>query len=1413
MIHLQQSPPPGSHHILHAGDMVEFTLQGWQPLQGTAWLRTNVGNAAIRRREIIHHTRQQQPFLDLDWHDIPMHRVNDRCFRITLPLIEVGFFQAKAFLLPDGADLPLWPEGANTAIKVEPAEWAASCTMYTAFVRQFGTNANHPPIPDPERQTVKQLEAAGYTVIPKSGTFRDLIKKLDFIIGTLRCRIVQLLPIHPTPTTYARMGQFGSPFAVQDFMDVDPSLAEFDRRTTPLEQFHELVNAVHQREGRLFIDIPINHTGWASWLQIHYPQWFARNEDRSFQSPGAWGVTWEDLSKLDYQQRPLWHYMADVFLYWCRQGVDGFRCDAGYMIPLPVWQYIIANVRDQYPDTIFMLEGLGGSVETTSHLLQTANLDWAYSELFQTHGQNALEAYLPHAIHVSNTQGLLIHFAETHDNLRLAATSADFARFRLSLCALCAQNGAFGITNGVEWLATEKISVHGASSLNWGASDNLVTHISRLNAILETHPCFFHQAKVRLLYSDKNHSTLVIHRSHASRTAPILIVVNCDATQPHEASWPHVEFQPKGPVYDLISGKKVAVTIRDADATCTLDPYGIYALTESISDMDLLDAALTHAFHRPPPVIRQGLQAKILAILTNLKPETDFAALDMEMAIEQLTTDPLAYLKTLAQPAPPPLTQWQWPRDLKRKVMVPPGDWLLIRSNDPAIVTVQHDGKARFHEWSLPLKNGGQFVLVPPAPVPDTATETIADITVSSAAECRHEQGTLLYLPHIENAYARLNYDADEVTERQLYALCTNGRGAMSQARGNWSDIQSQYDALLAGNLHPQHPTDRHVMFTRCRGWLVHRGYSTTLDQACLTRFSKKTTGGIVWHFSIPCGMGQTIPFTIELRLITGENRIQLAFTRQPANGLSQILSDAEPVMLILRPDIEDRSCHEVTQAYLGPENMWPRAIHPHADGFTFTPHAERPLHLRMAQGTFVQQLEWYYMQPHPFDMARGVNGHTDLFSPGYFTATMNGPQTVALDAAIGTDLPAPDSPHPAIEPQNGPVPVRDALKNAMQDFIVKRDDSLTIIAGYPWFLDWGRDTLICLRGLIASGMLETARDILRQFARFEERGTIPNMIRGHELSNRDTSDAPLWFFVACSDYLRAARSDDLLEMNCDGRPLRHILLSIGTHYCRGTPNGIQMDPSSGLIFSPSHFTWMDTNHPAGTPRQGYPIEIQALWHASLQLLGRIDPTGQWARIGHQVQDAIIRHYLRPEGFLADCLHAAAGKPAAQAVADDALRPNQLFAITLGAIDQLNIAAGMLAHTEELLIPGAMRSLADRPVQHALPIQNGGHVLNNPNHPYWGHYEGDEDTRRKPAYHNGTAWAWLLPIYAEALIKTHGGQARVRAQAILGSCSEIFNVQCVGQLNEIIDGSMPHAPRGCGAQAWSITEFYRVLSL
>ena len=220
------------------------------------------------------------------------------------------------------------------------------------------------------------------------------------------------------------------------------------------------------------------------------------------------------------------------------------------------------------------------------------------------------------------------------------------------------------------------------------------------------------------------------------------------------------------------------------------------------------------------------------------------------------------------------------------------------------------------------------------------------------------------------------------------------------------------------------------------------------------------------------------------------------------------------------------------------------------------------------------------------------------------------------------------------------------------------------------------------------------------------------------------------------------------------------------------------------------------------------------MWYAALQLLSHLERDGHWGKLAAQVRDSIKELFDRQKlGYLSDCLHAGRGTPAAMASADDALRPNQLLAITLGAVTDHDIRAGILSGCEELLVPGAIRSLADRPVKHSLPIHGNGMLLNDPLRPYWGEYRGDEDTRRKPAYHNGTAWTWIFPSYCEAMHKTCGESCRETALALLSSSVRVINQGCIGQVPEIIDGNTPHNLRGCGAQAWGITELHRVLAI
>ncbi len=447
-----------------------------------------------------------------------------------------------------------------------------------------------------------------------------------------------------------------------------------------------------------------------------------------------------------------------------------------------------------------------------------------------------------------------------------------------------------------------------------------------------------------------------------------------------------------------------------------------------------------------------------------------------------------------------------------------------------------------------------------------------------------------------------------------------------------------------------------------------------------------------------------------------------------------------------------------------------------------------------------------------PLEAERGMDPDSDLFSPGYFRVLLKGGDRAVLEASTENGKPAGAAAAVDLDPPAPPEPLV-LLARALDHYVVRRDRHRTIIAGYPWFLDWGRDTLIVVRGLIADGRLAVARDILIQFARFEKDGTLPNMIRGRDAADRNTSDAPLWFCVACRDFLKAAGTADLLEADCDGRPLGRVLADLGGGLCAGAPNGVTMDPESGLLFSPAHFTWMDTNHPAASPRQGYPIEIQALWQASLALLAAVDTQNArgWQRLAHQVARSVEELFWDPAlGHFVDCRHAAPGTPARKAEADDALRPNQLLALTLGASADPAITVPTVLACRELLVPGAIRSLADRPVNRPLAVMHNGELLNDPRHPYQGRYLGDEDRRRKPAYHNGTAWTWMFPVFCEAWAAALGPAGTATARAWLESGLRLMESGCLGQIPEILDGDAPHTPRGCDAQAWGVSELLRV---
>ena len=278
-----------------------------------------------------------------------------------------------------------------------------------------------------------------------------------------------------------------------------------------------------------------------------------------------------------------------------------------------------------------------------------------------------------------------------------------------------------------------------------------------------------------------------------------------------------------------------------------------------------------------------------------------------------------------------------------------------------------------------------------------------------------------------------------------------------------------------------------------------------------------------------------------------------------------------DPVRIVFRPDLEWRSFHATTKAQGAVEQAFGAsgAVRAVKNGFTFQPYGEDRLVFSASCGTFHEEPAWTYCVGHPEEAERGQEPCGDLFSPGWFACDFASGATTCLSAEYlntGTTgiSPVGKTGTTGILPvaktgTTGVSPVADALTRALDLFIVRRDDVKTVIAGYPWFLDWGRDTLIFLRGAIAAGKTDDALKILVAFARFEENGTLPNIIYGETAGNRDTVDAQLWFILAVRDLVEKV-GKKVLRTDCGGRTLADVMESIVENYVKGTPNGIHVD-------------------------------------------------------------------------------------------------------------------------------------------------------------------------------------------------------------------------------------------------------------
>jgi predicted glycogen debranching enzyme len=356
-------------------------------------------------------------------------------------------------------------------------------------------------------------------------------------------------------------------------------------------------------------------------------------------------------------------------------------------------------------------------------------------------------------------------------------------------------------------------------------------------------------------------------------------------------------------------------------------------------------------------------------------------------------------------------------------------------------------------------------------------------------------------------------------------------------------------------------------------------------------------------------------------------------------------------------------------------------------------------------------------------------------------------------------------------------------------------DEVRTVIAGYPWFTDWGRDTMITLEGLtLVTGRHVEAGWILRTFAHYVRDGLIPNMFpEGEKEGLYHTADATLWFFHALDRYLDCTQDRATLRL------ILPKLLDIAEHHLRGTRFGIGVDPEDGLLRqgAPGYqLTWMDAKVDdwVVTPRRGKAVEINALWYNALRLLARwlTEERGQgaaqpYARHAARARTAFnARFWYGEGGYCYDVVDGESGD-------DPACRPNQLFAISLPhpVLDEARWASVVQVARQRLLTPLGLRSLA-------------------PGHPdYKPKYFGDLRAR-DAAYHQGTVWAWLMGPFVDAYLRVHP-EDRAGACGFLDHFEASLEDACVGSLSEIFDAEPPFTPRGCIAQAWSVAEILRCL--
>jgi predicted glycogen debranching enzyme len=621
-------------------------------------------------------------------------------------------------------------------------------------------------------------------------------------------------------------------------------------------------------------------------------------------------------------------------------------------------------------------------------------------------------------------------------------------------------------------------------------------------------------------------------------------------------------------------------------------------------------------------------------------------------------------------------------------------------------------------------------------------------------------------------------------------------------ASGTVSGIRTRrYHGLLLAAATP--PTGRLLLVQGFDAWVQRPGGTFAISSQ---RYVPDVT-----H---PDGAGRIESFEPEpwprwrYRLEDGTLVEQEIFVRHgsPLVGLRWRLTEPRPdTRLILRPFLSGRDYHSMHH-----ENGAFR-FEPSAEGgmLVWRPYEGIPGIVVASNGTYTHEPHWYRGFEYSEERNRGLDSTEDAASPGTFGFDLSaGDAVVILGAQIGAEPVLPAG-RPAAEvfaemergERERRSRFRTRLDRSADAYLVRRGNGTTIIAGYPWFTDWGRDTFIALRGLcLATGRIEEAGDILNEWAHAVSEGMLPNRFADHgDVPEFNSVDASLWYVVAVHDYLQALgakRPPACWICGADGGCLDGAVQEILEGYSKGTRHGIRMD-EDGLLAAGEpgvQLTWMDAK--VGdwvvTPRIGKPVEIQALWLNALRIGARFSP--RWEALWKRGAESFPARFWNET---ASCLYDVVDVDHRHGALDATLRPNQIFAVgglPYSLLEGEEAWCVVEAVEMRLLTPLGLRSLA--------PGEIG----------YQPHYRGGV-RQRDGAYHQGTVWPWLIGPFVEAWLRVRRNTAAARREArerFVEPLLRHLDDAGLGHVSEVADAAPPHTPGGCPFQAWSLGEVLRL---